>query len=102
LLGITALAAALQFRRCDRDFAAFGASSLFILAMLASTAWGSYPNILIATTDPANSLTISNAAAGAYGMQVALWWFLSGFSLVIVYQVYAHRAFRGKVTLDRH
>ena len=65
--------------------------------MLASTAWGSYPNILIATTDPANSLTITNAAAGAYGMQVALWWFLIGFSLVIVYQVYAYRAFWGKV-----
>jgi cytochrome bd ubiquinol oxidase subunit II len=100
--GIAALAAALQFRRRDGDVAAFGASSLFILAMLASTAWGSYPNILIATTDPANSLTITNAAAGAYGMQAALWWFLSAFTLVIVYQVYAHRAFWGKVTLDKH
>jgi cytochrome bd ubiquinol oxidase subunit II len=101
-LGITALAAALQFRRRERDLAAFGASSLFILAMLISTAWGIYPNILIATTDPANSLTVSNATAGAYGMQVALWWFLIGFSLVIVYQVYAHRVFWGKVTLDKH
>jgi cytochrome bd ubiquinol oxidase subunit II len=102
LLGVTALAAAIQFRRRDGDFAAFGASSVFILAMLASTAWGSYPNILIATTDPANSLTVSNATAGAYGMQVALWWFLLGFGLVVVYQVYVHRVFWGKVTLDRH
>lgn len=101
-LGITALAAALHFRRRDRDVAAFGASSLFILAMLASTAWGSYPNILIATTDPAHSLTISNAAAGAYGMHVAIWWFLLGFILVVVYQVYAHRVFWGKVRSDRH
>jgi cytochrome bd ubiquinol oxidase subunit II len=99
--GIAALAAALQFRRRDGDFAAFGASSLFILSMLASTAWGSYPNILIATTDPANSLTITNAAAGAYGMRAALWWFLSAFTLVIVYQVYVHRVFWGKVTLDK-
>jgi len=101
-LGVAALAAALHFRRRDGDAAAFGASSLFILAMLASTAWGSYPNILIATTGPANSLTITNATAGAYGMQVGLWWFLVGFSLVIVYQVYAHRVFWGKVRLDRH
>lgn len=101
-LGVAALAAALHFRRRDGDAAAFGASSLFILAMLASTAWGSYPNILIATTGPVNSLTITNATAGAYGMQVGLWWFLVGFSLVIVYQVYAHRAFRGKVRLDGH
>jgi len=101
-IGVAALAAALEFRRRDRDYAAFGASSLFILGMLASTAWGSYPNILISTTDPANSLTITNAAAGAYGLQVGLWWFLAGFGLVIVYQVYAHRAFWGKVRLDTH
>ena len=101
-IGLAALVGALRFRRRDEDSAAFGASSLFILSMLASTAWGSYPNILIATTDPANSLTISNAAAGAYGLQAALWWFLVGFSLVIVYQFYAHRAFWGKVRLDKH
>lgn len=99
-IGLAALAAGLEFRRRDGDLAAFGASSLFILAMLASTAWGSYPNILIATTDPTNSLTITNAAAGAYGMQVGLWWFLGGFSLVILYQVYAHRVFRGKVRVE--
>jgi len=67
--------------------------------MLASTAWGSYPNILIATNDPANSLTVTNATAGAYGMHVGLWWFLIGFGLIIVYQVIAHRAFWGKVQL---
>lgn len=101
-IGVAALAAALEFRRRDRDPAAFAASSLFIVAMLASTAWGSYPNILIATTDPANSLTITNAAAGTYGLQVGLWWFLLGFILVIIYQVYAHRVFWGKVRLDTH
>jgi cytochrome d ubiquinol oxidase subunit II len=97
LLGVIALGAALEARRRDRDSAAFCAWSLFILAMLASTAWGSYPNILIATTDPANNLTIFNATAGAYGMQIGLWWFAIGFILVIAYQVYAHRAFWGKV-----
>jgi cytochrome d ubiquinol oxidase subunit II len=99
-IGVAALAAAFEFRRRERDLASFCASSLLILALLASTAWGSYPNLLIATTDPANSLTIANATAGAYGMQVGFWWFLIGFGLVIVYQVYAHRAFRGKVRLD--
>lgn len=99
LLGTASLVAALELRRRDLDAAAFGATSLLILAMLASTAWGSYPNILIATHDPAHSLTVTNATAGAYGMQVGLWWFLIGFGLIIAYQVIAHRAFRGKVTL---
>lgn len=96
---LAALIAALGLRRRDRDAGAFYATSLMILAMLAGAAWGSYPNILIATNDPANSLTVTNATAGSYGMQVGLWWFLIGFGLIIVYQVCAHRAFWGKVQL---
>ena len=99
-LGLGALAATIELRRRGQDVAAFGASSLLIMAMLAGAAWGSYPNILIATTGPAHSLTIFNATAGMYGMQVGLWWFLLGFVLVIGYQVYAHRLFWGKVRLD--
>ena len=99
LVGLVALIAALGLRRRDRDAGAFYATSLMILAMLAGAAWGAYPNILIATNDPANSLTVTNATAGAYGMQVGLWWFLFGFCLIIVYQVCAHRAFWGKVQL---
>jgi len=95
--GAIALVATLVLRRRQRDVAAFMASSLFILAMLGSVAWGCYPNILIATTDPANSLTIFNAAAGAYGLQAGAVWFVIGLVLIIVYQVYAHRAFWGKV-----
>ena len=60
--GAIALIVTLVLRRRQRDVAAFMTSSLFILAMLGSVAWGCYPNILIATTDPANSLTIFNAA----------------------------------------
>lgn len=99
LIGLAALVAALGLRRRDRDEGAFYATCFLILSMLASTAWGSYPNILIATNDPANSLTVTNATAGAYGMHVGLWWFLIGFGLIIVYQVIAHRAFWGKVQL---
>jgi cytochrome bd ubiquinol oxidase subunit II len=97
LLGVATLVAVLELRRRDWDAGAFYATGLFILLMLVSTAWGSYPNILISTTDAANSLTISNATAGAYGMRVALWWFLVGLALIIVYQIVAHRAFWGKV-----
>lgn len=98
-LGMATLVAALELRRRDWDAGAFFATSLLILSMLASTAWGSYPNILIATNEPAHSLTVANATAGAYGMQLGLRWFLFGFGLIIAYQVIAHRAFSGKVRL---
>jgi len=97
--GAIALVATLVLRRRQRDVAAFMTSSLFILAMLGSVAWGCYPNILIATTEPANSLTIFNAATDAYGLQVGATWFVIGLVLIIVYQVYAHRAFWGKVPI---
>ncbi|MFZ1746795.1 MAG: cytochrome d ubiquinol oxidase subunit II [Nitrospirales bacterium] len=102
VLSMATLLSALEIRRRNWDAGAFSATSLLILTMLASTAWGSYPNILIATNDPANSLTVTNATAGAYGMQIGLWWFLVGFILLIAYQACAHQAFRGKVKLGGH
>jgi cytochrome d ubiquinol oxidase subunit II len=98
-LGTAALVAALELRRRNWDAGAFYATSVLILAMLASTAWGSYPNILIATNDPDNSLTVTNSTAGAYGMEVGLWWFLVGFGLILAYQAFLHKAFWGKVRL---
>lgn len=100
LSGSLMLGATLLFRARQRDQAAFLTSSLFILSMLASVAFGMYPHLLVSTTDPALSLTAFNAATDSYGLAAGLAWFLVGFSLVIAYQVYAHRAFLGKVRLD--
>ena len=100
LTGLLALGGTLYFRRRQRDMTAFLASSLFILAMLGSVACGMYPHILVSTTDPALSLTVFNAATDSYGLATGLTWFVVGFALVLVYQVYAHRAFWGKVRLE--
>nr|MBA3754403.1 cytochrome d ubiquinol oxidase subunit II [Nitrospira sp.] len=97
LIGLAALAALLVFRTGERDAAAFCSSSILLLGLLTGTAWGSYPNILIATTDPANSLTVTNASAGSYGLRAAFWWFTIGLGIVIVYQVCIHRLFWGPV-----
>ena len=99
--GAIALIVTLVLQRRQRDVAAFITSSLFILAMLGSLAWGCYPNILIATTDLENSLTIYNAATNTYGLQVGAKWFVIGFVLIIAYQISLHRTFRGKVPAHR-
>ncbi|HEU4686408.1 MAG TPA: cytochrome d ubiquinol oxidase subunit II [Nitrospira sp.] len=97
LTGVMALGGTLLFRRRGQDVAAFLGSSLFILAMLSNVAIGMYPNLLMSSVDPAFNLTAFNAATDAYGMAVGLRWFLIGFTLLVVYQIYAHRAFCGKV-----
>lgn len=100
-VGLLALAASPALRRRNRDAASFVASSLLILALLGSLVWGLYPNLLVATTDPAHSLTVFNAAAARDGLRTGLTWFLVGFCLVIAYTLVMHRTFWGKVDADR-
>jgi cytochrome d ubiquinol oxidase subunit II len=100
LTGSLMLGATLYFRSRQRDQAAFLTSSLFILSMLASAACGMYPHLLISSTDPALSLTAFNAATDSYGLASGLAWFAVGFILLLAYQIYAQRVFRGKVRLD--
>ena len=78
----------------------FFASCAFIATILAATAAGYYPNLLISTIDPANTLTISNAKAGELGMRVGLIWWTIAIILAIGYFAYLFRSFRGKVTLS--
>ena len=100
LVGLAALTALLVFRVKERDMAALVSSSLLVLSLLAGTAWGSYPNILIATTGAPNSLTITNASAGRDGLQTAIWWFSIGLATVILYQICIHRLFWGPVKTE--
>lgn len=76
-----------------RPVVGFAASSLLVAALLAAAAWGTFPNLLIATTDQTHSLTSMTAAAERTGLEAGLWWVPAGLALVIVYQVWIHRLF---------
>lgn len=97
VLPVTALLAMGPLLFLRRDGEASAASSLLIAALLGSAAWGLYPNLLLAISDPAYSLTIRNARAGPYGLQVGLVWISVGLTLVVGYMVYLYRSFCGKV-----
>ena len=87
--------------RTRRDDArAFLSSAIFIASMLSSTAFGLYPNLLPASTDPGDSITVYNAAAGEYGLAIGLIWWIIGILLTAGYFVYVYRSFRGKVPLN--
>ncbi len=94
------LAAMVYFRVRGRDHVAFAASAMYIAAMLGGAAYGLYPTLLPASTDPGLSLTIHNSAASRYGLTVGLAWYLVGIVPALGYFFYVYRHFRGKVRLD--
>jgi cytochrome d ubiquinol oxidase subunit II len=91
LVGLRVLSA----RRQDRG--AFLASSLYLAGMLASVAFGVFPNVLLSNTTPDLSLTIYNAAAAEHGLVIGLWWFIPGMALATAYAVLTYRHFAGKI-----
>jgi cytochrome d ubiquinol oxidase subunit II len=79
----------------------FLGSCAYIVGMLAGAAFGLYPYVLPSNTDPKLSLTIHNAAAGAYGLRVGLAWWIPGMILVVGYFFFLYRRFAGKVSVER-
>jgi cytochrome d ubiquinol oxidase subunit II len=99
-LGMTGLVGMLYFNRRKKDFLAFLSSSTFIAGMLASTAFGLYPYVLPASTDPNYGLTIFNTAAQHYGLSVGLTWWVFGMILTSGYFFYMYRSFHGKTEIE--
>lgn len=97
LLGLVGMRA-LRGRRLDRD--RFLASCLYLAGLMASAAFGVYPYMLPANTDPAFALTVHNAAAPAHGLRVGLAWWIPGMLLATAYFVFTYRRFAGKVRLE--
>ena len=82
------------------DHLAFLASCTYIVGMLVGAAFALYPVLLPASTDPARSITIYNAAAGRHGLSVGLVWWILGMILALGYFFFVYRMFRGKVRLE--
>jgi cytochrome d ubiquinol oxidase subunit II len=80
-----------------RELEVFLASCAYLLGMLTSVVFGLYPYVLPASSNPAYSLSIDNAKAGAYGLRVGLVWWFIGIGLATVYFVIVYRHFKGKV-----
>ncbi len=96
LLAVTGLAG-MQFSNGKNALNAFLSSSLFIVGMLTSVVFGVYPYVLPSNTDPALSLSITNASAAPYGLWIGLAWFIPGIALALGYFTFVYRSFAGKV-----
>lgn len=99
LLGTAGLVGMIFFNRTMNHAKAFLSSSCFIGGMLASTAFGLFPNVLPASTGANLNLTVYNTSAAAYGLSVGIVWWVIGIVLALGYFTYLFYSFRGKVKL---
>jgi cytochrome d ubiquinol oxidase subunit II len=97
LLAVAAIPRELFHRRFLR---AFLASSATIGLLVTLVGVGLFPNILLATNDPAHSLTITNAASSQKTLGIMLVIAIIGVPVVLAYTTAIYWVFRGKVKLD--
>jgi len=100
ILGFVGLAGMFFYPTQGKDTHAFISSSIFIASMFSATAFGLFPNLLTASTDPNYSITIYNAGANEYGLSVGIVWWIFGIVLTLGYFIYLYRSFRGKVIVS--
>jgi cytochrome bd ubiquinol oxidase subunit II len=83
----------------NRALLGFVSSSCFIVGILAATAAGMYPNMLISTIDSTFSITAGNGAASHSILNSALIWFLPAALLMIGYFTVLYVLLGGKVEI---
>ena len=93
--GATVAARILSGRHRDRS--AFLASSVGIVAVFSTVAFGIFPNSLPSNTNPEFAMTIYNAGASESALSFALLWFIPGMALATAYAVLTYRHFAGKI-----
>lgn len=81
----------------DRIRAAFISSSLAIAATFITLATALFPNMVPALENPANNLTLANSSSSPLTLKTMLILALIGVPIVLVYTIWVHLAFRGKV-----
>jgi cytochrome bd ubiquinol oxidase subunit II len=84
--------------RGRREGWAFTATGLGAIGFVATIFTGLYPRVLVSDPGFANSLTISNAAAGHYGLQVITIVAAVCTPVVFVYQVWTYYVFRARLS----
>jgi len=92
---------ALQAIRAGREGWAFAASAVTILAAVVLIYGAMFPNVMPAINDPANSLTVANAAATPKTLTILTWVAAFLTPLVLAYQGWTYWVFRKRLTADR-
>lgn len=80
-----------------QDRAAFAMSSLTVILSVVTVFTGMYPNLVLSSSDPTATLTISQAVAGEGSLRVLSWVGLSLLPVVLAYEAWSFWVFRERV-----
>jgi cytochrome bd ubiquinol oxidase subunit II len=86
----------------EKPLQAFISSSLTIIALVTLFGMALFPNLVTASNQPANSLTIYNAASSQKTLGIMFVIALIGMPFVLTYTIVVYRTFRGRVELGDH
>jgi cytochrome d ubiquinol oxidase subunit II len=102
---LAAVLAVANVPRClywDRPGQAFISSSVLIVCLVGLFGLALFPNLVTASNDPANSVTIFNSASSQKTLTIMLIIAAIGMPFVITYSGIIYWTFRGKVQLGEH
>lgn len=102
LLVLVASSAALMFHRRQRAVAAFLGSCFMIAFTMLAVAAALFPYMVPCSNNPDWTLTIYNASSSQLTLTAMLVIALVGMPIVLVYTVFIHRVFRGKVEVKEN
>ncbi|MFC5951637.1 cytochrome d ubiquinol oxidase subunit II [Pseudonocardia lutea] len=95
---VVALALGAGLVRRGREGWAFTSTAVAVGALAVLIFGSLFPEVLPSTTDPANSLTVDNAASAPYTLTVLTWVAAVFLPLVLAYQAWSYWVFRKRVT----
>jgi cytochrome bd ubiquinol oxidase subunit II len=98
IFGVIAVIFAQRLATTGNDGWAFVASGFGIAAAIGQLFISLYPNVMVSSTNPAYNLTVSNAAAGHYGLVVMTVVGVLFFPIVLLYQGWSFHVFRKRVS----
>jgi cytochrome d ubiquinol oxidase subunit II len=101
ILAAVAWLVAVGAARIRREAVAFSASALTIGLAVASLFLALFPDVMPSSTDPAFSLTTTNAASTPYTLTIMTIVAVISIPVVLVYQGWTYHVFRRRVTVPR-
>ncbi|MGO3885760.1 MAG: cytochrome d ubiquinol oxidase subunit II [Mycetocola sp.] len=97
-IAAVALIGAWFANRAAREGRAFTLMAITIAAAVLALFLALFPDVMPASNNPANSLTIENASSSAYTLEVMSWTALVFLPLILAYQAWTYWVFRKRVT----